>query len=1186
MTDNRAMAAGSSQDFALPQFSHQLRAMMAMQDKEDRELVGGSLRRAGFRQQDLKDHSATKARARTGGRAPTSIAGHSGAADGKARSGICFEIASPIQSGSRQTGGQRAPHFDMKRVSKSVVPMSWDGKTHARYPARGDVAGKHIDYVDKGAQLSLAKHYDYILRSSALDHSEYLETDMLDELAERSFQNSVAVFSNIPGGRERQRSLFEAAERCERTPKVNYLTASTADLDLWRTLAAHADAEGWLRGAAAALAGKRTALEKAAKKRNKPLKHQVIKIARVTLEEAYDRLTWFDSVAGADADKLTFQPGRCGRVQTRFVAELPDGLTATERRAVLERFCESLVREGWMIVGAIHQPDKHNDPRNYHMHIDGYDRPSRWLEEHDCWDFEYCVKNARGRSCFPERQNKIAEVARSSDRNISQFEHGRRYVAEKRSQYVDLLNDVIGGRPGVPVYFAGTYKRAGIERTPLKHLGNKVIAAEKEGIVKPAGRENAAILWSDELDACHRRAETSRKAIRRRREASADAEGEGLPDQIYQQRMDVIDDRLHVELTEVVERMLRSRAETVIRHHDRDAVGNKPTANKSENVQAARDWLARVDAIAPSAIDKARALSRFEQRGRKLDDIERHAKDHLEDPIRAELHTMHYRPTVGSRIPSPTIAVAEPFRDQVRERLEKWIDKHVSDETMIRFVDGGFELDQCVPKAVHSQFLKFDGDPSIERRLIAERNRRLAREYVAPELINLPVPVAPTSVARDNMPPPHSAQPNVAVVNRRKLLAAARVRNGLLKAPPAGQGHQPTSAPSLSEAATIWTIPVISEMPKLPGTEIEEPGRIPDSRYPASIAAQAQNEDQGKEAHRNVEDAPAPANDPHISADRANPAPNEPGGFGRPADASEPDDGRGRYDETPMRGAHFDFVIEHLPVPVPEGLKGALKVARELHASQQLVVREVGNMFEIAAPTTEDRDVVVRLAKGLIGRLVIERLVRDIRPPAEWPVAKLELEPIEQAYARIDIYCTPSRLLPTPEEVEDRHRTARLQIQGMMQGSDIDAPLLLSLMASLRGPRPALALDVDDGGKLHVAAAETPMLAIVEAIASTQDGRLLLHNLAGQAALGSYRIPGDWPSADATIDFRKLQRVSGRSIQLDVGVTEVRRDHASDDRSQDRMRRRTAMQSERLVEPDSRDHDPPLLDPKDPGRDR
>ena len=97
-------------------------------------------------------------------------------------------------------------------VTRTVVPQSRDGTTHPRYPGRRS-AGAHSAYSMNGAAVSMAAHVDYLVRSDALGMC-----DLIDAEAERQEENATAIYTNIQGGRERVRSLFEAAEDHERVP--------------------------------------------------------------------------------------------------------------------------------------------------------------------------------------------------------------------------------------------------------------------------------------------------------------------------------------------------------------------------------------------------------------------------------------------------------------------------------------------------------------------------------------------------------------------------------------------------------------------------------------------------------------------------------------------------------------------------------------------------------------------------------------------------------------------------------------------------------------------------------------------------------------------------------------------------------------------------------------------------------
>lgn len=90
--------------------------------------------------------------------------------------------------------------------------------------------------------------------------------DLLEEQELRGEINRAAVYSNIPGDRERQRSLFQAAEKCERKPRKNHLVTSTAYLEDWEFLARMDYARGWATPMVTRLRREREKLEaKAAK---------------------------------------------------------------------------------------------------------------------------------------------------------------------------------------------------------------------------------------------------------------------------------------------------------------------------------------------------------------------------------------------------------------------------------------------------------------------------------------------------------------------------------------------------------------------------------------------------------------------------------------------------------------------------------------------------------------------------------------------------------------------------------------------------------------------------------------------------------------------------------------------------------------------------------------------------------
>ncbi len=741
-----AMTTAADPPPAYPQYAHQLQALLRRMARDDREAIGSNLRRGGFGSPESDQGKRT-----VGGRSPITIdkaagarllhhdgaltrqrVGHGGSG-GRQKTSIDFSRPGPLSATPRQTGRVRIPHLDIKRISRTVVPRAKDGSTHPRYPARTGIAGEHYGYVTRGGVADFETHLDYITRTTAVEALDTtLLIDMLDMDEDRKLQNDLAVVSNIPGGRERERSLFEAAERCERQATGGTLRVSTQYADEWMWLAAQDDAPGWARKAAMTLRQKRISLEKKARAGGKPMIDITVDIVKVDLEQAYDRLVWCDYQDGLPkAAQPTWKAGPCGRIQTRFVAELPRGLKPAERRTILERFCERLNEEGWMFVGAIHRPDKTNHPDNFHFHVDAYDRPSCWLtadeinaerkpkrpfEGEGCWDFEYSEKKRNGRPCYPYRQNKIVEPTRhvpsADEKAVHHRLAGERYIKAVRERYVGIVNEVVADRKGSPVYATGTYRDAKIRLTPLEHLGPDLIAREAKGEATAAGTRNAQIMFDDEMRLLLERADLARldngyTALGRHAGGSMEALRAAKR---WQSLADAaVTRRCQAALVKVVERMVRSRAETVLR---------AGTASKVVREEA-RIWLAETDAVMAGPVRRSTAAKRLTELDARAD---RAWTDFVSD-VGKPPERLRYVPDDAARL-RRTSAIMPAYRAQAENRLHQWVVKHVKDSERLRFVQDGYTVDKAVPLAIHRLFRLLGDNPKIQTALLEEHKRR------------------------------------------------------------------------------------------------------------------------------------------------------------------------------------------------------------------------------------------------------------------------------------------------------------------------------------------------------------------------------------------------------------------------------------------------------------------------------
>ena len=684
-----------------PVFSHHVRALLARRAQADRDLVGASYRRGRNRQVEV-DSRRPRGRGRV--EALASVVD------------VDFHQPSPLRRQARQSGGGRVPHFDMKPIGKSHVPTSKGGKVHHRSKAKGR-AEKHFDYLRDGAKVTIVSHLDYIQRDHAVaDLAEDLVIDMIDEQVIRAGMNARAIVSNIPGSPERQRSLFVAAERCEREPRVHHLTASTANVAVYDRVAGFASSPAWLRDMSARLKVARREGEAEAAARGRSFEDRQVVVADVTPEEAFERLTWCDRHRSFPAPE--WQQGRTGRSHYRFVQELPIDATPQQHGQILRAAVQMLATDGWMAVGVIHQPDPHGDKRNVHIHVDAYDRPAQWLQEHGAWDFEVVVRR-NGKDTRPYRQKKVSYRAEPDS-------SGRRAKVDTaklmRGRFIDIVNGVMGEER----YLHGTYKENGIELTPLEHMGNRAMAHERRGQATEVGSRNAQRIVNDELVACETKAETAKTVLARDMALIVPAVGANADALAAARRYErvsrrLIQRRLDMEVADVVVAGARSRAEAVIATLVPEPGRRlKPRSDDDVLLAAARAHLAWVARHSPS--DSERALER-----KRIARIEAHVRAAW-DEVAAAIggnasrdSTITYvstRPAPGGSLPHPN------YEEQVRGRLRRWLGRHGRDEERLVFAEDTVRLTPGVPMAIDRLMRQFGGEEEFQNWLRDEQVRR------------------------------------------------------------------------------------------------------------------------------------------------------------------------------------------------------------------------------------------------------------------------------------------------------------------------------------------------------------------------------------------------------------------------------------------------------------------------------
>lgn len=687
-------------------FAHHVRALLARQRREDEEAIAGSLKRTGFRAQgDDREGRGSQLRPLTSGRERT----------------VDFHAASPLTRRDRQTGGFRVPHFDVKAVV-AIHPPSRNGVAHPRCGGGGMSAAAHFDYVTDGARIGLATHIDYIRRETGVaDPAGEMLLDMLDEQEMRADLNRLACYTNIPGGWDRARSLFEAAERAAPPPKSHLLQASTAQVTSFEYQLKFGGAPTWFREMTRRLQAEADKVEQDADERGHPVRHRTVTIAEVSNDEAFERLNWFERRPFA-RDLISWKQGRTQRSQHRFVGELPDGLSAVDRHEILSRFCGSLADDGWMVVGAIHQPDRHNDRRNFHLHVDGVDRPAEWLDDPGCWDFEH-TERRNGKVTHPDRQKKV------------------RYPTPPagllRDRFITIVNEVLGDRLDIVRYLHGTYADNGIGLTPLEHMGNRATGLESRGVETDVGSRNARRILADDAAACEKRANEAEAALAGelvliRTIVANDLAVMAALERYERLERRLIRRRLQRELADVVITMARSRAETVV-HTLTPTPGRPVTPRKGDDqlLADARAHLAWVERNSPTP-DEREAARRVEEAlaARAADQwaIIQSATARLgQAPV---MDVVVYVPRHQA---SAAAVRASRFDDQKRDRLRAWLRKHAADGDLLILDNGEARLGLGVPRAIDTLMRQFAHEPSFQRLLLAERHRRADCEMLSSE---------------------------------------------------------------------------------------------------------------------------------------------------------------------------------------------------------------------------------------------------------------------------------------------------------------------------------------------------------------------------------------------------------------------------------------------------------------------
>ena len=217
----------------------------------------------------------------------------------------------------------------------------------------------------------------------------------------------------------------------------------------------------------------------------------------------------------------SFRDGRGGRTQYRIIGELPNELSIKRNLAILKSIAKELEEKGLPFVLVMHAPDHANDERNWHFHLDVYDRPCRritaediaWARCHDydadClnvgdWDFAATTFKGgrRDRTTRPFLQKKVDDLKKDGA------------IEAWRFRLAQLANQALAEEGQTRRFDPRSYKEMGIKAEPGEHLGTNASAAEGKGEITPKGVANEAKQWRAVMTELEERLAADTAAVR------------------------------------------------------------------------------------------------------------------------------------------------------------------------------------------------------------------------------------------------------------------------------------------------------------------------------------------------------------------------------------------------------------------------------------------------------------------------------------------------------------------------------------------------------------------------------------------------------------------------------------------------------------------------------------------------
>lgn len=406
-----------------------------------------------------------------------------------AKPGIRTASGLQSQGAQRQTtrpqgqNGAVSFHFSVTTFSKGgQLADVLKGRRSASAALSG--GGKHQRYIDREDAVEVVQSKEM---QSYIDDPSKLEQVFSDGM-------EVSSFGNIGATKQERDAFWDAVDDAEDKPrKTKVILDPEKDPDVWskvrKGVANRVDTPSTLSLALTA---------------NQAISETVteadgLKLIDIFQKAGFTRISAEQSVDDLPDAPIAFLVGRGGRVQTRLVIELPHEMTPSQRLLLTKEFCRPYENLGLPYWAAIHAPNKHNDRRNYHVHINLYDRPARKIEHPDkpgsgelIWDFSYTRENRdKHRNKWisrPFQQKKLLAIGQE-----------KTWIRTERARFAKLANEHLAAAGAEKRLDPRTYVEMGVAEKARDRVDPASYARERKGLETTQGLKLADQQWATNL---------------------------------------------------------------------------------------------------------------------------------------------------------------------------------------------------------------------------------------------------------------------------------------------------------------------------------------------------------------------------------------------------------------------------------------------------------------------------------------------------------------------------------------------------------------------------------------------------------------------------------------------------------------------------------------------------------------